>query len=332
MQARRVVSLARNSAMGLLQRGLRTGRGTALRKSLGQHLLVDRASLRGIVDAAGILPTEHVLEVGPGTGNLTVLLLERAAAVTAIEMDDDLHALLLQRVERLGMQERLQAVRGDALVEPFPPADAVVANVPYQISSPLLQRLFSLPAGLQPTRSVLLLQSEFVDRMVAQPGSPNYSRLSVACALFADVTRALDVPRLHFRPPPKVDSAVAVVRHRPDRAEAAGVSFAAFSNLLRFCFESRNKTLRSHFLKKSAARRLLARRTAVDEVTSGRVHATSGRRSVFTEEQVATEREQVDALLAESDLLMARPNAMPLDDFLRLFKAMEAAGYDWTRQ
>jgi 18S rRNA (adenine1779-N6/adenine1780-N6)-dimethyltransferase len=72
-----------------------------LRKSLGQHLLVDRSSLRGILNAARILPTEHVLEVGPGTGNLTVLLLEQAAAVTAVELDDDLYSMLLARVDRM---------------------------------------------------------------------------------------------------------------------------------------------------------------------------------------------------------------------------------------
>ena len=72
-----------------------------LQKALGQHLLVNRETLRRIVDAAEVLPTEHVLEVGPGTGNLTVLLLERAAAVTAVELDEDLHGLLEGRVRRL---------------------------------------------------------------------------------------------------------------------------------------------------------------------------------------------------------------------------------------
>lgn len=88
-------------AHGVQIRRLRVERGRALRKSLGQHLLVDRTSLNGILDAAAIMPTEHILEVGPGTGNLTVLLLERAAAVTAVELDDDLYEMLLSRIHRM---------------------------------------------------------------------------------------------------------------------------------------------------------------------------------------------------------------------------------------
>ncbi|CAE7246262.1 DIM1 [Symbiodinium sp. KB8] len=110
-----------------------------LRKRLGQHLLNDAGVAKRIAAAADIQPHERVFEVGPGSGNLTVHLLERAAKVCAVELDAVLHDVLLARAEALGASDKLEVVHGDVLKLPFPPrSDAMVANIPYQISSPLL--------------------------------------------------------------------------------------------------------------------------------------------------------------------------------------------------
>jgi ribosomal RNA small subunit methyltransferase A len=180
-----------------------------LRKPLGQHLLQDPVVARVVARSGDLRPTDHVLEIGPGTGNLTVPLLEECAGVTSIELDEDIAAQCRERLVRLGVAQRARLVLGDALKVPWPRFDAMVANVPYQISSPLLERLLVDHAGRGARVAVLLVQREFAERLTAQPGTSQYSRLSVFATLMTRAVRIVRiVPPTAFRPPPKVDSAV----------------------------------------------------------------------------------------------------------------------------
>lgn len=190
--------------------------GIRARKGLGQHFLLDeRVAARAVEHAApkGVGGGETVLEVGPGLGVLTVRLAEAFDRVVAVEADEALAEVLVQRLERAdGGTDRVEVVVGDALKVDLPPTpEAVVANLPYQISSPLTFRLLDHGFG----RAVLMYQKEFAERLVAGPGSKRYSRLSVNAALRADAEVLETVARGAFWPQPKVQGALVRLTMRP---------------------------------------------------------------------------------------------------------------------
>lgn len=238
---------------------LRSAR-VALRKRLGQHLLVRGDTLAAIVAAARIGAHETVLEIGPGTGNLTALLLPRARAVFAVELDGRLAAAAVARARAAGFGDRFFCAQGCALRLPLPAYDVLVANIPYQISSPVLARLWA--ARPPPRAAVLLLQREFAERLVALPGGAAYSRLSVNCALLSDSARiVMRVGREQFVPPPRVDSAVIEIVPRPGGAPP-GLDFARWDAFLRIAFGGKNKRLRSVLVNKHVLAMLLANKEA----------------------------------------------------------------------
>lgn len=167
---------------------------------LGQHFLSDPSILGRIADAAGIAPGETVLEIGPGKGTLTAALAARATRVVAIEADGRLAEALRARA-----LPNVEVVHGDALRVEWPVAQRVCGNIPYQITSPLIERALTLP---RPRNVVFLVQREVADRLAAPPGSRTYGALSAGVQLVASVERLFAVPRGAFRPPPRVDSAV----------------------------------------------------------------------------------------------------------------------------
>jgi 16S rRNA (adenine1518-N6/adenine1519-N6)-dimethyltransferase len=167
---------------------------------LGQHFLFDPSILDRIADAAVGGPDETVLEIGPGKGTLTRALAARAAQVVAIEADRRLAAAL---AESSGPNVRI--VAGDALAVPWPAADVVCGNIPYQITSPLIERALRPP---RPARIVFLVQREVADRLAAAAGARAWGALSAGVQLVATVERLFTVPAGAFRPKPRVDSAL----------------------------------------------------------------------------------------------------------------------------
>ncbi|KAI1825249.1 rRNA adenine dimethylase [Xylaria intraflava] len=215
-------------------------------KDLGQHILRNPGIAQAIVDKAYLKPTDTVLEVGPGTGNLTVQILNHARKVIAVEMDPRMAAEVTKRVQGKPEQKRLEVVLGDVIKqEPLPDFDVCISNTPYQISSPLVFKLLRLPKP--PRTCVLMFQREFAMRLTARPGDSLYCRLSVNAQFWAKISHVLKVGRANFRPPPQVDSSV--VRIEPKTgSERPNISFEEFDGLLRICFNRRNKVLRSLFL------------------------------------------------------------------------------------
>jgi 16S rRNA (adenine1518-N6/adenine1519-N6)-dimethyltransferase len=204
------------------------------RRRFGQHFLHDPRILARIVDAVAPLRTDLVVEIGPGEGALTRLLVERLDSLHAIEIDRDLIAGLKE-----SFPGKLTIHEGDALefdFAAFPAGMRIVGNLPYNISTPLL---FHLAAQSQRVRDLhVMLQLEVVERMVAAPSSAAYGRLSVALQARFRMRKLFNVSKGAFRPPPKVESAV--VRLEP-RADALDVDAA----LLRQAFSARRKTLRN---------------------------------------------------------------------------------------
>jgi len=176
--------------------------------SLGQHFLKNPAVISSIIQKASIQPTDVVLEIGPGTGNMTIPLLEQAKKVVAMEYDSRMVRELLKRVEGSGqrLDAKLQVIQGNALQTTWPFFDVMVANLPYQISSPVVFKLLLHRPMFR--CAVLMFQEEFALRLTARPGEALYCRLSVNAQLLAKVDQLLKVGKQNFRPPPKVESRV----------------------------------------------------------------------------------------------------------------------------
>ncbi|WP_216902845.1 16S rRNA (adenine(1518)-N(6)/adenine(1519)-N(6))-dimethyltransferase RsmA [Synechococcus sp. CCY 9618] len=225
--------------------------GHRARKRFGQHWLQDGQVLDRILAAAELDSGDHVLEVGPGRGALTErLLASPAASVLAVELDRDLVAGLRQR---FGADGRFSVIEGDVLALQLPPPGRpvptkVVANIPYNITGPLLELLvgrLGRPAPCPFERLVLLVQQEVGQRIRAKPGSSAYSALSVRMQLLARCSSVCPVPPRSFSPPPKVNSEVILIEPLPEAALPPPEQALAVERLLRRCFAARRKMLRS---------------------------------------------------------------------------------------
>ncbi|TMS34558.1 hypothetical protein L596_002124 [Steinernema carpocapsae] len=211
----------------------------------GQHILKNPGIVNAIIEKSAIKPNDTVLEVGPGTGNLSVKILEKAQKLIACEIDPRMVAELNKRVMGTAAQSKLEIRPGDVMDAEWPHFDVCVANLPYQISSPFVFKLL-LQRPL-PRYAVLMFQKEFADRLLAKPGDSFYCRLSVNVQLLAKVEHLMKVKRTEFRPPPKVDSAV--VRIQPKNPPPP-INYAEWDGLLRLVFMRKNKTLLAIFHQK----------------------------------------------------------------------------------
>jgi len=223
-----------------------------MNKARGQHLLKNPMILKEIVSKSAIKASDIVLEIGPGTGNLTMLMLEVAKQVIAVEVDPRMVAQLLKRVGISEFQPKLKLLQGDVLKTNFPYFDLCIANIPYQISSPIV---FKLLAHRPVFRcAVLLVQREFAMRLVAKPCSEFYCRLSANVQLLAKCDHLMKVSKNNFTPPPKVESSV--VRIEP-RNPLPNINFVEWDGLLRIVFGRKNKTLGAIFKQKKILEHLL---------------------------------------------------------------------------
>lgn len=181
-------------------------KGVIPRKSKGQNFLIDDRVADRQVRFAGISKNDKVLEVGPGLGILTSRLLEASDHLTCIEIDD----ILADHIsDEYG--GRLELIRGDAVKVPFPPFDIFVSNLPYSVSTPIIFKLLEYDFK----KAIVMVQKEFADRMIADVGSPDYSRLTVNLFYRAECRILEKVPRSRFKPQPKVDSAIVEIVPRP---------------------------------------------------------------------------------------------------------------------
>ena len=214
------------------------------KQSLGQNFLYDEALLEELTAAAGVTKEEDVLEIGPGCGSLTKHLCDAANSVLAVELDERLIPLLKAFLDE---KKNLTVVQGDVmslnlqeitagLKKPF----AVVANIPYYITTPLIKLL--LTGGLQVSRLALMVQKEVADKILASPGEESWGPLSILCQFLCEPRLAVDVPAEMFTPPPKVDSAFVVLPLREEPAVAVK-NREMFFKVANAAFAMRRKTM-----------------------------------------------------------------------------------------
>ena len=207
------------------------------KKSLGQHWLDDPASLAAMCDAAAVNSNDTVLEVGPGLGSLTELLVRRAKQVVAVEFDAKLAATLPKRVQA----DNLDIVSQDILTFDFtslPPGYKLVANIPYYLTSNLIRVISE--ATNQPAIAALLIQKEVAERVAADPGE--MSVLSITAQFYWEVKLGQVVPARLFKPPPKVDSQILIL-HRRQPTLFPDIDLKDFFRLVKAGFSQRRKTL-----------------------------------------------------------------------------------------
>ncbi|KAG6890229.1 hypothetical protein C0995_010242 [Termitomyces sp. Mi166 len=278
----------------------------------GQHILKNTATAQKIVDAANLKPTDKVLEVGPGTGNLTVKILEKAKHVTAVEMDPRMAAEVIKRVQGTPEQHKLEVMIGDAIKVDFPYFEVCISNTPYQISSPLTFRLLSHRPLFRV--AILMFQREFAQRLIAKPGTPLWSRLSANVQLYSKVDNIINVSRNDFRPPPKVESSV--IRLVPIDPPPP-VKFEEFDGMNRIIFSRPNKTVRGNFqaqgvmkmLEQNRRTWLAAQEMMVDDTPINTI---------------------VDKVLEEVEFTETRASKMDVDDLLKLLAAFHEAGIHFS--
>jgi len=208
-------------------------------KSLGQHWLTDRTILGDIADAADITSDDTVLEIGPGLGTLTSELLRRAMRIIAVEFDGE----LARKLPGQFPGKDLTVIHEDILrfdLTSLPAGYKVVANVPYYITSKIVQLLMT--ATNKPSIAVLLVQKEVAERLAAKAG--DMSILAVSAQIYAEVTLGVKVGRDFFTPAPKVDSQVVILRTRTTPLVPVEDERALF-RVVKAGFSSKRKKLRS---------------------------------------------------------------------------------------
>ncbi|GAB1725154.1 hypothetical protein NU195Hw_g6874t1 [Hortaea werneckii] len=220
---------------------------------IGQHILKNPGVAQAIVDKADLKQSDIVLEVGPGTGNLTTRILEKAKKVIAVEQDPRMAAELTKRFQTTPAAKRLELILGDVIKMPeMPYFDVCISNTPYQISSPLTFKL--LATSPSPRSCVLMFQREFAMRLFAKPGEKLYSRLSVNAQMWARVDHVMKVGKNNFNPPPQVESNVVRITPKTPRPQ---ISYDEWDGLLRIAFVRKNRVLRSAFLGTSSVMEML---------------------------------------------------------------------------
>ena len=218
----------------------RSPRRPPVLKKYGQHFLSDPRILEGIVDALAPTPADTVVEIGPGRGSLTDILVERSGRLIAVEID---RALTEQLRRKYRDRPNVEIVQGDVLETDLHalagPDFLLIGNVPYYITTPIVFKALDAPI---PRRSVFLVQREVAERMTAKEDTESYGALSVNVAAVANTEQVMSVPASSFKPPPKVESAV--IRLTPRSAPLMSAeSLPGFRIFVQAAFGQRRKQM-----------------------------------------------------------------------------------------
>ena len=283
--------------------------GMIFNTGLGQHILKNPLVVNALVEKSALRPTDTVLEIGPGTSNMTVRILDKVKSVIACEVDPRMVAELQKRVQGTPFQAKLKIMVGDVIKTDLPFFDVCVANVPYQISSPLVFKLLLHRPFFR--CAVLMFQREFAQRLVAEPGDKLYCRLSINTQLLARVDHLMKVGKNNFRPPPKVESSV--VRIEP-RNPPPPINFREWDGLTRICFVRKNKTLGAAFSQTA---------TLLTLKNNYKIHCSLHNEMVPDDFDI---KSVIDDVLDGIGFREKRARIMDIDDFMKLLAAFNEKG------
>jgi len=208
-----------------------------LKKSLGQHLLSDDRIARKIVEISNISSDDVVVEIGVGAGTLTEELAKTGATVIGYEIDKDFKPLLDDRLSRY---KNVRIIFEDFLkarTETFPRDVKFISNIPYNITGPILEKIFKSPFSY----AVIMIQKEVADKILAKPGTRNFGYISALSRIICDVKKLFDVSKSHFTPNPQVDSSVVLFEKKK-----MNLDFDALSFFLGKLFSKRRKTVKNN--------------------------------------------------------------------------------------
>ena len=208
-----------------------------LKKSLGQHLLSDDRIARKIVEISNISSDDVVVEIGVGAGTLTEELAKTGATVIGYEIDKDFKPLLDDRLSRY---KNVRIIFEDFLkarTETFPKDVKFISNIPYNITGPILEKIFKTPFSY----AVIMIQKEVADKILAKPGTRNFGYISALSRIICDVKKLFDVSKSHFVPNPQVDSSVVLFKKKK-----MNLDFDALSFFLGKLFSKRRKTVKNN--------------------------------------------------------------------------------------
>lgn len=293
--------------------------------SIGQHFLKNPAVVTSIIQKSGVKPTDVVLEIGPGTGNMTVPLLQKAKSVVALEYDPRMVREVLKRVQNSPEEPKLKIIQGDAIQSKWPFFDLCVANIPYQISSAIV---FKLLAHRPMFRcAVLMVQEEFALRLSARPGEALYCRLSVNTQLLAKVDQLLKVGKNNFRPPPKVESRVVRIELKNPPPP---VNFVEWDGMIRLLFNRKNKTLRSVLITKATLKVLESNRKTLQSLKNSEKMMTTDTSMMNDREEEESIQDVLERILAKPEYKDKRARNLDLDDFLQLLADFHSEGIHFS--
>lgn len=267
------------------------------KKSEGQHILKNHGLIDTIIEKAHVKHTDTVLEIGAGTGSITMKLLQCAKNVVAYETDKRLAKELLSKVAAADLRNKLQLIQANVLRADIPHFDLCISNIPFNISCPVILKLMSYHFKC----AYILVQKEFGDRLVARPGSEEYSRLSVVVQLLAHVEHVMRVSRNSFVPAPKVDTCFVRIEPRNPRPP---IDINEFDTLLKICFGRKNKTLLGN-LKTPPVQARVKKVPGYKELNPDSV---------------------IEEIVANTGLTDARTSKMEIEDFLSLLLEFKKAG------
>lgn len=290
---------------------------------MGQHFLKNPAVVTSIVQKAGVKPTDVVLEIGPGTGNMTVPLLQKSKRVIALEYDPRMVREVLKRVQNTTEERKLQVLQGDAIHTKWPFFDLCVANIPYQISSAVV---FKLLAHRPMFRcAVLMVQEEFALRLSARPGEALYCRLSVNTQLLAKIDQLLKVGKNNFRPPPKVESRVVRIELKNPPPP---VNFVEWDGMIRLLFNRKNKTLRSVLITKATLKLLDGNRKTLQSLQA--MDQTTKDNDTDNNFMKESTQDVLERILVKPEYKDKRARNLDLDDFLQLLADFHGEGIHFS--
>jgi 18S rRNA (adenine1779-N6/adenine1780-N6)-dimethyltransferase len=282
-----------------------------LSKAKGQHFLHNKGVLKRIIEVSDVRPVDTVYEVGCGTGELTMELLRRAREVHTVDVETRMVHETESRAAAAGYNNLKTSV-GDVLKIDMPRRfDICVSNLPYQISSPFIFKLLRrLSQGRAWRSAILMVQREFAERLLADPGEEHFSRLALNVRLFARVVRLFDVKPGSFTPQPQVHSTV--IRLEP-RLPPPRVDFGEWDALIRIIFSRRRKTLRAQFRRRGVLI-MLEQNYKIRCSLLGTMPAKQNFPSL------------VESVLEEEGMAQQRAFAMDIDDLHQLLQAFNRRG------